>query len=111
MTDLTTKEDVQNFIERNPYAVIFKAGTCRQTQQAQDRLSPFFKKYPDIPAARIDVANHQEASAIATGLSGKKHESPQLLLFKEGKCVFHANHWRIDAITLINSVEESFKTG
>jgi len=105
MTELTTQDDVKNFIKQNPVAVIFKAGMCRQTREALNRLNPFFKKYPDIPAASIDAAKHLDASTMAAGMSGKKHESPQVLLFKDEKCVFNANHWRIDAISLIDAVE------
>jgi bacillithiol system protein YtxJ len=105
MTDLTTKEEVQNFIEKNPVAVIYKAGSCRQTEEALRRLNPFFKKYPDLPAAIIDVVADRSASTMVTGLSGKKHESPQILLFKDGTCVFEANHWRIEAVTVIDAVE------
>ncbi len=105
MIALTTQEDVENFVKQNARAVIFKAGSCRQTENALHRLTAFFNKYPDIPAARIDVVSHRNASNMATGLSGKKHESPQVLVFKAGECIFEANHWRIEAITLIDIVE------
>jgi len=105
MIALTTQEDVESFVKQNALAVIFKAGSCRQTENALHRLTAFFKKYTDIPAAKVDVVSHRSASNMATGLSGKKHESPQVLLFKDGKCIFEANHWRIEAITLIDAVE------
>lgn len=105
MITLQTQEEVENFVKQNARAVIFKAGSCRQTEIAVHRLTAFFKKYPDIPAAKIDVVSHRNASNVATHLSGKKHESPQVLVFKDGECIFEANHWRIEAITLIDAVE------
>ncbi len=109
MDELTTQEEVQYFVNENPIAVIFKAGKCRQTEEALKRLTPFFKQYPGIPAAMIDVVDHRDASSMATSLSGKKHESPQLLLFKNENCVFESNHWRIEAMTLIEAVKLHFK--
>lgn len=105
MIALTTPEEVENFVNQNSLGVIFKSGSCRQTENAFHRLTAFFNKYPDVPAARIDVVLHRNASNMATGLAGKKHESPQILVFKDGKCIFEANHWRIEAITLIDVVE------
>jgi bacillithiol system protein YtxJ len=105
LTELTTEDDVRSFIGQNSLAIIFKAGRCRQTGEALRRLNPFFKKYPDLPAAVIDVVLHPDASMAATGMSDTKHESPQVLLFKDGKCVFNANHWRIDTISLLDEVE------
>jgi bacillithiol system protein YtxJ len=107
MKELTTPEDVQQLLDGNRFAVIFKAGTCRQTESALNRLTPFFKKHSAVPAGRIDVVNHPEASKLVTSLSGRKHETPQVLLFKEGKCVFDSHHWRVDAIPLIDAFEES----
>jgi bacillithiol system protein YtxJ len=105
LTELTTEDDVRSFIGQNSLAIIFKAGRCRQTGEALRRLNPFFKKYPDLPAAVIDVVLHTDASMAVTGMSDTKHESPQVLLFKDGKCVFNANHWRIDTISLLDEVE------
>jgi len=104
MTELTTPEEVQEFIEQNSIAVIFKSGQCRQTDEAIRRLKPFFNKYPDVPVALIEVVEHRKASVKATDLAGKKHESPQLLLFKDGKCIYDANHWRIEGVALIDVV-------
>ncbi len=105
MIELTSQDDVQNFVKENNIAVIFKAGGCRQTREALRKITPFFKKHPGIPAGKIDVVQHRDASAEATNLSGKKHESPQILLFRDGQCVYDANHWRIEGISLIDAIE------
>jgi bacillithiol system protein YtxJ len=105
MKELTTADDIRHFLDQNRFAVIFKAGTCRQTESALNRLTPFFKKYPAVPAARINVVKHPEVSKLITSLSGRKHESPQVLLFQDAKCFFDAHHWRIDAIPLIDALE------
>jgi bacillithiol system protein YtxJ len=105
MIALTTQEEVENFVKQNSLAVLFKAGSCRQTENAMHRLTAFFKKHSDVPVGTIDVVLHRTASNTATGLSWKKHESPQVLVFKDGKCIFEANHWRIETITLIDALE------
>lgn len=58
----------------------------------------------DLPAAvqpfLLDLLNHREvSSAIAMDLN-VEHQSPQLILIRDGKSVHHANHSSIDPVDL-----------
>jgi bacillithiol system protein YtxJ len=92
---LTTSEEVKEFIETNRIALIFKAGTCNQTTEAWKRVKSVIESRQDLAIGYIEVVADREASTTAAEISGKKHETPQILLFLKGVCLYAENHWRI----------------
>ena len=92
---LTSPEDVNEFLGRYPTSVIFKAGTCHKTMQGfgfvQERLEP----REDLMCGVIRVIEARPASNLVEQMTGIKHESPQVILFKEGKPVFDRDNWEI----------------
>ncbi len=104
MKHLTTRNEVVQYIREHRTVVVFKAGTCRQTTEALKRIKPYIELRKDIAAGYIEVVDFREASAAAAELSGKKHETPQVLLFVDGSCVYAENHWRISVDGLHEAV-------
>ena len=92
---LTTPEEVDEFLGRYPTSVIFKAGTCHKTMQGfgfvQERLEP----REDLMCGVIRVVEARPASNHVEALTRIKHESPQVILFKDGKPVFDRDNWEI----------------
>jgi bacillithiol system protein YtxJ len=92
---LTTPEDVDYFLGRYPTSVIFKAGTCHKTMQGfgfvQERLEP----REDLMCGVIRVVEARPASNRVAEITGIKHESPQVILFKDGQPVFDRDNWDI----------------
>lgn len=75
--------------------IIFKHSTrCSISALAKSRLEKHFK--PGDKFYLLDLLSYRSVSnAIATDLR-VEHESPQVLVIKEGKCIFHASHSGID---------------
>lgn len=92
---LTSPEDVEAFLGEYPTSVIFKAGTCHKTMQGfgfvQERLEP----REDLMCGVIRVVEARPASNRVEETTGIKHESPQVILFKDGKPVFDRDNWEI----------------
>lgn len=92
---LTTPEGVNEFLGRYPTSVIFKAGTCHKTMQGfgfvQERLEP----REDLMCGVIRVVESRAASNRVAEVTGIKHESPQVILFKDGQPVFDRDNWEI----------------
>jgi bacillithiol system protein YtxJ len=60
-------------------------------QFTEEQVVPYF----------LDLLSFRPLSnQLATDL-GVPHESPQLLLVKDGKCIYHASHSDIDAAALV----------
>ncbi|MFQ5334577.1 MAG: bacillithiol system redox-active protein YtxJ [Flavobacteriales bacterium] len=57
----------------------------------------FNRLQPEIPVHLLDVIAYRELAASLAKRAGVQHESPQLLLFKGKKCLYHASHCEISA--------------
>ena len=93
---LTTPEQVDNFLREFPVSAIFKAGTCHKTMQGFSTLETFLKQY-DLPMGFIRVVESRPASNHVTDLSGITHHSPQFMLFRNGELLFDVDNWNITA--------------
>jgi bacillithiol system protein YtxJ len=95
VVELTTTDEVGAFLQEYPTSVIFKAGTCHKTMQGfgfvQERLEP----REDLMVGLIRVVESRPASNLVAEMTGLRHESPQVILFRDGHPVFEANNWGI----------------
>src|SRR5687767_6191804 len=95
MRFLTTPEEVDGFLAENSQAVVFKAGTCHKTQETFSQVQPLLEGRPDLPLGIIRVVESRSASNRVAEVTGLRHESPQLILFRDGKPVFDRDNWNI----------------
>lgn len=93
--NLTSPESVQGFLEKYPTSVIFKAGTCHKTMQGFGYLQEQVEPREDLVVGLIRVVESRPASNLVSELTGLRHESPQVIVFREGQPVFEANNWGI----------------
>ncbi len=94
---LNTPEEAQAFLVQHPSSVIFKAGTCHKTMQGFGHLQAQLEAQgrEDLAVGVIKVVEDRPASDWVTEVSGMRHESPQVILFKEGSAVYELNNWGI----------------
>jgi bacillithiol system protein YtxJ len=81
------------------YSVIFKHSTrCAVSLMAK---RGFESDWDSIPAETdlyfLDLINHRDISAQIAELFQVHHESPQVLLIKNGECILDASHSDISA--------------
>lgn len=92
---LNDPEAVDEFLRRFPTSLIFKAGTCHKTMQGfgfvQEKLEP----REDLMCGVIRVVEARPASNSVEERTGVKHESPQVIMFKDGTPVFDLDNWDI----------------
>lgn len=50
----------------------------------------------------LDLIAHRNISNLIAQMSGVEHESPQMIVFKEGKAIYHASHTSISASDVID---------
>jgi bacillithiol system protein YtxJ len=105
---LTTPAQVDAFITDNPAAAIFKAGTCHKTDETFRHVQSRLEAREDLPLAVIRVVEARPASNRVAELTGIAHESPQILLFKDGKAVFDRDNWDITEEALGAALESLF---
>ncbi|MBU6158559.1 MAG: bacillithiol system redox-active protein YtxJ [Bacteroidetes bacterium] len=77
------------------FQVVFKHSTrCSISSMAKARIEK--QLLPEDEFYLLDLLNHRDISnAIAQDLE-VTHESPQILVIKDGACVYHASHSEIE---------------
>jgi len=106
---LTTPEQVDEFLKKNPNAAIFKVGTCHKTQETFTHIEANLEPREDLPLGIIRVVESRAASNRVAELTGVTHESPQIFLFKDGQAVFDKDNWDITAEDIQAALEEHFR--
>jgi bacillithiol system protein YtxJ len=95
MVNLTTPDEVDAFVRDNPACAIFKVGTCHKTPQTFVHVEAHLGGRPDLPVGLIRVVESRAASNRVEETTGIRHESPQLILFRDGRAVFDRDNWDI----------------
>ena len=80
-----------------PEFLVFKhSNRCPVSAAAFGEYEAFVAAHPSAPTAWIDVISERPWSQHVAAATGVAHESPQALLVRGGRVVWHASH---DAIT------------
>jgi len=104
---LETAEQIKQ-IQQNPgYSVIFKHSTrCSISMMAKRKFELDWTDLPDnISLYFLDLIKYRELSAQIAHDFQVHHESPQLLLIKDGECILDQSHSGIsveEAISVLN---------
>lgn len=92
---LSSTDAVDAFLQQYPTSVIFKAGTCHKTMQGFGFVQENLEPREDLMCGVIRVVEARAASNLVAERSGITHESPQVILFKDGQPVFDVDNWDI----------------
>lgn len=85
-----------NEISYSRPVLIFKHSTrCSISSAALNRIETNWKDNEDIPCFFIDLIRYREISNRVAEMYDVEHQSPQVLIIKDGKCVYNASHFDI----------------
>jgi len=85
------------------YFIIFKHSTrCSLSDMIYRRLSSKLKI--TVPFYFLDLIRHRDLSNLISVTFGIQHESPQVLIIKNGKCIYHESHSGIVPGEIANAV-------
>lgn len=95
-------EQLQEIKTTPGYSILFKHSTrCGISMMVKKKFEHDWDMLPEhTPVYFLDLINYREISAAIAEQFHVPHESPQLLLIKDGECVYDASHGEI-------SVEET----
>lgn len=101
-TSLDSAEQIDDIKHQQGYNLIFKHSTrCSISLMVKKRFELDWDKLPgDLPLYFLDLIKYRELSAKIASDFQVHHESPQLLLIKDGECVLDLSHGEV-------SVEEA----
>lgn len=96
---LSTFEDLEGIIEKSSQqpVLIYKHSTsCPLSSVVRSRLEHSWKTDPlDIEAHLLDLISFREVSNAVEDQFKVRHQSPQVLVIDQGKCIFHCSHLAI----------------
>jgi len=94
---LESAEQVKEIKQRQGYSIIFKHSIrCSTSLMAKRRLEMDKAAFPDdIPAYFLDLIRHRDVSNMIAEYFQVYHESPQLLVIKDGECILDQSHGHI----------------
>lgn len=89
-------DDIAKVSSHKKPCLIFKHSTsCSISQIANHRIKEL-EEYQDLDLYYLDLLSYREVSNYIAEVFSVHHESPQVLIIKEGDCVYEESHLGID---------------
>jgi len=107
---LNTFEDLEEIIKRSSQqpVLIYKHSTrCSLSSIVRSRLERSWKADPfDIEGHFLDLISFREVSNAVENQFKVRHQSPQVLVIDQSKCVFHCSHLAIGLKAIKKSLHQ-----
>lgn len=109
LTTTSQLEDIEKESYKHP-VVIFKHSTrCSISAAALSRLerSLNVQEIGTTPFYYLDLLQYRDLSSAIAEKFGVHHESPQILILKDGKAIYHASHMAIHYQEIVKKLHET----
>lgn len=108
-TRLTSVDELDALMEasRERPVLLFKHSlTCPISATAHEHFRRFHhRRQGEAQFALVEVQRARPVSSEVAQRTGIRHESPQAILLKDARPVWHASHWRIDEHALDQALD------
>ena len=108
VVELQQDQDLEQLLERSKIdpVLIFKHSTqCSISGHVYRDFTDFTDSTPQLDSAVVLVIENRRLSNAIAERFGIRHESPQALLIKDGRVVWHASHWSITPESLSSALK------
>jgi bacillithiol system protein YtxJ len=94
---LQSADQLNNIKQQPGYSLIFKHSTrCSISMMAKRRFELEWEDLPkEMPLYFLDLIQYRDISSQVAEVFQVHHESPQLLLIKDGECILDQSHGAI----------------
>lgn len=101
-------EDIIKLSAQHACVIYKHSPTCSISSMAKYRLEGKWNfEEEDLHTYFVDVIHDRSLSQLIAQTFGIRHESPQLLLIKDGQCIHNASHLDISVSGLRGVLEDS----
>lgn len=106
-TSLNKAEQLDVIKQQPGYSVIFKHSTrCSISMMAKRRFELDWDKFPtEVPLYFLDLIQYRDLSNKVSENFSVPHESPQMLLIKDGECILDQSHGEISVDDTLLMIE------
>lgn len=93
--------DATALLDRHRLHLIYKHSPyCSLSFVAEEQVRRFAGEGDTVPVTMIDVIRQRAMSDAIEDATGVRHESPQVLLVRDGRVVWNASHRRVSAVAI-----------
>jgi bacillithiol system protein YtxJ len=96
--------DRVQFIFKHSTRCPVSGAALKRIENIEEQLSKLSDVY------YLDLLRYRQLSNRVSTMFGVVHQSPQMLLIKEGRCLYHASHSGIRPDTLLTALTQHVKT-
>jgi bacillithiol system protein YtxJ len=100
IADRTTLENLLTDSKRKPVIVFKHSNACSISSRAYREMEKV-----EAPVNILEVQSAREISRELANLTGVRHETPQVIVLKDGKAVWNASHFDVTAGDVAKAVE------
>lgn len=100
LTDLGQLNEISSISAEKPVAIFKHSTRCSISRMALKQFENEFDSSDKITLYFLDLIAHRAISNEIANRFGITHQSPQLILIKDGKAIYDVSHSDIDAVEL-----------
>lgn len=100
LTDLGQLNEIMSLSNESPVAIFKHSTRCSVSRMALKQFENEFDSSDKVTPYFLDLIAYRDVSNEIANRFGVQHQSPQLILIKEGKAIYNASHSDIDANVL-----------
>lgn len=93
--------------EKSEFLILKHSLTCPVSKAAYQEYQKFADEQVGVPTYYLAVQDSRLLSNEITERYQVKHESPQAILFSNGKVAWSASHWKITKASLASAITEN----
>jgi thioredoxin 1 len=103
--DATAEAEAQALLDAPEPLVVFKhSPTCAISVSVKREYDAFVAANPSVPTRLVIVQRDRPLSNALEAVARVQHESPQAMVVKDGRVLWHASHRRITATALADAL-------
>ncbi|MCR6095490.1 bacillithiol system redox-active protein YtxJ [Salipaludibacillus agaradhaerens] len=107
MNKLTDSTELTQLLKNEATFFLLKnSTTCPVSSDAFQEMETYAKTNETLPVYYLNVQELRDVSNKVAEDFDIKHESPQLILFKQGKAVWNTSHWNVTGKNAEEAVAE-----
>ena len=104
LTNISQLDEIAALSEETPVAIFKHSTRCGVSRMVLKQFENEFRPDTKVTPYFLDLLAHRDVSNAISEKFNVMHQSPQLLLIKDGKSVYDASHGDIDATILDEKV-------
>jgi bacillithiol system protein YtxJ len=101
---IETEQQLNELLQKDTFLLFKHSLTCPVSAEAFEEYQTFIAEHPELDTAYLAVQEARPLSNHVAEMFDIKHQSPQVIYFKEGKPTWNESHWRIKADSLTGNL-------